>query len=385
MEQVNKANYQTYILFFSWTSSLIAAMARPYIRLELAQIVLPIVLIDIALNLRRQNPKLNRVSYHFISLLFILYGWLIFSMAYSPSLSYKYDKTFFFVANIVYFLYPFFIKKINFELLIRLYCIIILPLSAYYDYMLSIVWKVKSNETALFMNIRDAYLIVGGHLGILFLLLLFYNKNIYLKIITLILLIATSARAPLLFVILIFLFYFISNLKIQPVKPKTIIRTSVVAFSLFIVAIYKADAINNLFSNAYKRFGSLAGGADGSALERINRLKFAFYHPFEKVTTFFFGNGIGSFGLLYEKVDKRSYPHNVLLESFFELGMIGLVLFLIIFINVFRKISFKENAFGLLFIFLFLNAMKSSNITDLWILFSIMGGIVSSYALREKQ
>lgn len=385
MEQVNVRNYQTYILFFSWTIGLIAVMIRLFVKIELTPIILGIALLDIVYNLRRENDNFSKFSFQIIFLIFIFYGWLIFSNIYSPSLSYKYDKTIFFIANIIFFIYPFFIKKINFELLIRLYCIIILPLAAYFDYMLSIVWKVKSSSTELFMNIRDAYLVVGLQLGILFLLLLFFKKNIFLKIITFLLLLATSARGPLIIMMIVTLIYLISENKIKILNPKMIIRSVMLVFGLFFVYYFKADAINNLLQSTIIRFGSLVGGEDASALERVFRLKFAIYQPFEKLSSFLFGNGIGSFGLLYEKIDHRSYPHNILIESFFELGMVGLLIFLSLFVAIFHKISFKENVFGLLFLFIFLNAMKSSNITDLWMLFSFMGGIVSLYAVSSQQ
>ncbi len=379
MEPENKANYQTYILFFSWTVGLIAVMIRMFVKIELTPMILTIALIDILYTFSQKKVKPNRFVYHASTILFIFYGWLIFTNAYSPSLSYKYSKTFYFIANIIFFLYPFFIKKIKFDLLIRLYCIIVLPLSIYFVYMNSILWKVKSSSTELFMGIRDAYLVVGIQLGILFLLLLYFKKNIFLKVLTLFLLVASSARGPLVFLLLLILLYLLVEHKIKLFNPKTIFRSIVVFAGISILYYFvNATKLDNLLGNTFRRFGSLAGGEDASALERVSRLKFAFYQPFENITTLFFGNGIGSFGVLYNKIDQRSYPHNIFAECFFELGLIGLVLFLILFSTIFRKISLKNHIFGLLFLFAFLNAMKSSNITDLWILFSFMGGIAAT-------
>jgi hypothetical protein len=246
--------------------------------------------------------------------------------------------------------------------------------------MNSIVWKIKSAGTELFMSIRDAYLVFGIQLGILFLLLLFFNKNIFLKITTFALLVATGARGPLIMMILVILVYSVSTKKITSLNPKTILKSVFVSGFLFMVYFLYSNKLDSLLANTFKRFSSLLGGEDVSALERVNRLKYAFNQPFEKLTTFFFGNGVGSFGILYEKIDQRSYPHNILVECFFELGFIGLLIFLILFITILRKMSFKDNVFSLLFLFAFLNAMKSSNITDLWILFSVMGGMLTMIA-----
>ncbi len=373
------SNYQTYLLFFLWTIGLISTIVRLFVgeRLDLTPWILIIVLVDIIINISKRNWKFNYFSYHVSVLILIFYGWLIFSNAYSPSPSYKFDKTLSFIANIIFFIYPFFIKKINFNLLIKLYCLIILPLSAYFVYMNSIVWSIQSAQTAAFMNIRGSYLIFGIHLGILFLMLLQQNKNIILKIITFSLLVASGARGPLIFTILVILIYYIKERKLIVFNPKSMFRVIFVLMGLTGIYFYKRNTINSLLEKSFSRFGSLAGGDDGSSLERVHRLNFAFHQPFEDLFTFIFGNGIGSFGILFEKIDQRSYPHNILLECFFELGIIGLILMLILFMLVFKKISFKENIFGLLFVFVFLNAMKSSNITDLWILFGTIGGMAS--------
>lgn len=382
MNRSKSFDYQTYVLFFLWTIGLISTFVRLVVgeRIELTPIILAIALIDIFFNLGKTNGTFNKFSYQVLSLILIFYGWLIFSNVYSPSMEFKYEKTISFVANIIFFIYPFFIKRINFDLLIRLYCIIVLPMSAYFVYMNSILWSIRSAQTELFMEIRGTYLTFGMHLGILFLMLLYHKKNIILKILTFSLLVATSARGPLIFLLLVIGLNYLADRKTSLFNPKAILRSIGVLVGLIALYFFKRDTINSLLESSFSRFGSLAGGEDASALERVHRLSFAFYQPFEDLATFIFGNGIGSFGILFEKMDKRSYPHNILLECFFELGIIGLILFIILFVVVSRKLSFKQNVFGLLFLFTFLNAMKSNSMSDIWILFGTMGGIVAMHA-----
>lgn len=386
MNQLSNKNYQTYFLFFSWTIGLFSMAVTMFfhIEVELTPIILAILAIDILFNLKKTPFKnFSILFYRFFILLFIFYGWLIFSNAYSPSLEYKFEKSFKFIINIIFFVYPFFVRKINFNLLIRLYVIFVLPISAYFIYLLSIVWIINTKQTQNFLDIRSSYLSIGIHLGILFLLLLFYKKNIVLKVLTFFLLVASSARGPLLFTIITSIVYLYSKDLKQFFKGSNIFKIVGVGVGLTIFYLYKPNLINSLLANTILRFTSLGSGVDKSSMERIERLEMAFYSPFEKISTFIFGHGVGSFGVLFDKIDQKSYPHNIFLESFFELGIIGLILFAMLFLIVFSKLSIKSNVFSLLFLFMFLNAMKSSSIIDLWLLFSFMGGVILMYKTKN--
>lgn len=72
------------------------------------------------------------------------------------------------------------------------------------------------------------------------------------------------------------------------------------------------------------------------------------------------GSGIGSFSLLTMGEDVTYYPHNIFLEIFFENGLIGLILFLIILFLFFK--SFKLNIVYLLCIYFLIASLVSGDI-----------------------
>ena len=381
----NTSNYQSYLFLFLWIAPAISVILALYFNIDLVLIAVLVVFVDILIQIVKKRVKFDAFFYRILCIVLIFYGWVIVSNTYSPSPAYKYVKTINFMVNIMFFIYPIFITKINFKIITNLYCIILIPLSIYFIYMKSILWSVTNSSTELFMSVRGAYLILGTHIGILFLILVYFKRKIYLQILAFLLLLGIGARGPLIFAILIFIFLYITNNKITFLHPKYIFKFVIGIITVGTIYIVSNSYIDSLLKNSFTRFESLFGGEDGSALERVNRISFAINQPFDSLEHFVLGNGFGSFGILYDKIDIRSYPHNIFLEAFFELGLIGVSIFLILFISIFRKISFKKNVFHVLFIFLFLNAMKSSGITDLWILFSCMGAIaISERFITEK-
>ena len=105
MDELKSKDYQTYILFFSWTVGLIATVLRLFVEIEdPVKYVLVIMLLDIFLNLGSKHKRFNPYAIKVLILILIFYGWLLFSISYSPSRSYKYDKALYFIANIIFFI-----------------------------------------------------------------------------------------------------------------------------------------------------------------------------------------------------------------------------------------------------------------------------------------
>ncbi|MFI8604742.1 O-antigen ligase family protein [Cellulophaga baltica] len=382
METSQNKNYQSFILFFAWTASVMSIISRLYSGIDLVVIALFTVLLDIAINFKQIKVEIRFDFYKYLSLVLIFYGWILFTNAYSVSPTYKFEKSLTFIANVIFFIYPFFIKKINFNHIIKYYTFLIVPVTIYFIYMKSIIWSVDSEATEMFMTIRNTYLVFGIHMGIYFLLLIYFKKNIFLKILAFFLLLACSARGALIFTIITTFIYFLINNKIRKFKANLIFKFAALIITCFSIYFLFSSKIDSLLTSSISRFDSLLGGEDGSSLERVHRLEFAITQPFEKLSTFLIGNGMGSFGILYEQVDKRSYPHNIFVECLFEYGLIGLILFISFFLVLFKNFSLKKDIFHLLFLFVFFNALKSSSITDLWLLYGFAGGMVS---LNYKQ
>lgn len=243
--------------------------------------------------------------------------------------------------------------------------------------MKSIVWIVDSEATQIFKELRNYYLGVGLHLGILFILCYYKFRQVWLLALIAFLLVASSARAALLFLVLTFLtFEFVRLPKIRFKKKLLYIGLISFLFSSILVFSLRSKILP-LLQTSIVRFRVLFKGGGKSTTERLDAMSFAITEAFSDFTTFAFGNGIGSFGLLYMGNDGRAYPHNIFLEILFEVGLIGLILLLSIFLVVFYSGIKGNKLLFVLFFYCFINAMKSSSFTDLWVLFSIMGLILN--------
>ena len=377
----NSFKYQNFLLAFIWLSGMLKDYLYIYVvEFDIVKWILIIVSLDIVFHSLIRKIKFSRFSVFTILILLIFYILMVFSSTYSPSLDYKYEKVATFMVNIPFLIYPLFIAKMNFNTIIKVYSIVLIPLSLFYIYMSSIKWLVVNNSTEVFKEAGFDYLTLGIHLGILFILLNYFKKNVWMQLIIYFLLIATAARGPIIFITLLFL---MMNFKQLISFRKAYIKKMIWILGILTLLVQLFfNQISPFFLRSIDRLVAL-NLEDSSVLPRIEMMKFAFYQPFESFITFVFGNGIGSFGVLYNQIDARAYPHNILLEIFFEMGIIGLGLFLLFVMYIFIKfLSQNNNVFYPLFFFILLNSFKSSSLTDTWILFSFVGGL-SIYSFKK--
>ncbi len=88
------------------------------------------------------------------------------------------------------------------------------------------------------------------------------------------------------------------------------------------------------------------------------------------------GNGIGSYSLSFFGEDVIYYPHNIFLELFFENGLIGTFLFILLIFFYFK--SFKYNIINFLVLFYFFASLASGDIPGNNNLFILL--FLSAYA-----
>ena len=87
---------------------------------------------------------------------------------------------------------------------------------------------------------------------------------------------------------------------------------------------------------------------------------------FLNVSNFIFGTGIGSYEIEVSGFDGRNHPHNQILEIWTELGLIGLVIYLVYFIFLIKNNSkFYVYISNLIIIYSVLNLLKSSSLVDI--------------------
>lgn len=99
------------------------------------------------------------------------------------------------------------------------------------------------------------------------------------------------------------------------------------------------------------------------------------------IQKFLVGHGIGSWPLLIGHIDIQAYPHNLILETLVEFGLIGLAILGTLFIFGIRNLggwnTIRNNSLKLLVCMLFLNtllnAMVSGDLTDNRIVFGALG------------
>jgi len=116
--------------------------------------------------------------------------------------------------------------------------------------------------------------------------------------------------------------------------------------------------------------------------KRLEYFIFSKENIFKSSKSVLIGYGLGSFSNEFSNEDKRLYPHNIILEIFFELGIIGLLIMIgLVLANIKIFKSFLTNFALLAVIILFLNAMKSSSIVDLRVLFALYA--ISIFHFKE--
>jgi len=114
-------NFQNSLISILILSGILSAFINAYyIKFDFTLFVLLIVSIDILYNVFKNNVRINKLYLFILTLIFIFYAYIIASLLYSPSPRYKYVKTFFFIVNIIFFIYPVFVKKIDYEKILKI-------------------------------------------------------------------------------------------------------------------------------------------------------------------------------------------------------------------------------------------------------------------------
>ncbi len=353
---------------------LLSGALKPFILTYIGNFdVVLLVSILAILYIFKNKGKLNKTIIDPSIVLLLFTAYIVLSWTYTTSHSYVFNKTFSYCLNLLFFIFPFFLKQLNVKQWIWIYGIILIPLTYFFIQMKAILWTSLAPDDS-FMDLKSNYLALGYHLGVLLVLLNYYKQSVIIQIIVFILLFGSSARGPLLFAIITLIIINVQDVK--ALLSNLIKRFGYVIFVLgitFIVFIVFKDKIMPLLDNALQRFDRIGTDNDKSLGARYEFFEFAFYKPFDSLSTLFFGFGFGSFGKEFFNEDMRAYPHNILLEIFFELGLVGLIIFLVFLILVFKLIFRSKNIFTFILLFSILNAAKSYNLADSWVLFMFFG------------
>ena len=269
-----------------------------------------------------------------IAIVLALNLWMIVSLLYTYSPSYCYTKLFMFLTILVALGFPF-LYRFKPRLFFNLYSYIGSGLVFIYSALLPTFFagymSMFNDEDREFVV---KYLDIGHLAGIMILLLAFTCPRMKPLIkavligINLWAVLISAARGPIVFLFLVLLLKF-AAVTITFIKGKGKLKLkylfyTAAGFGVFsAAAYYMMDRYAELIERTFRRMTLVLDTGSSSVAKRFDMLSFTFEKIFENAWNFLMGLGIGSFGILFNGVDERNYPHNVILELWFEIGIIG--------------------------------------------------------------
>ena len=339
---------------------------------------------------------IKKIFYTPIMLFLVFYIWMIMTLTFSSSVEYLFNKIFLFLTNILAFVFPlFFFSKIEIKSLLNKFVLVSTPLSIWFIFF--ILPNMYLNE--IYNSVSATYLIVSLYSGMNILMLLLLKvklfKNSYINLLFIILnivvLILSGGRGGLVLAFLVLTIFVFFKLKLKQLKL-ILTSTSLIILSGFIIVNFISQTkYSELFERSIMRLELLTEfngfNSGGNSVEvRTEMISFSYEKIFHSPTSLLFGYGIGSFSYEYTGIDGRGYPHNLVLEILFELGLIGLLIFLT-FSGVTLK-HFKYTALSWIVFYLFLNSLKSSSLVDLRVLFFMFSLVLidggNNFILKNK-
>ncbi len=370
------------------------ALKGIYLPINLSLIILPLLIFFIVrygVQLKLQNiPYINLVT---VISLMVFWSWMVITSIYSPANKYKVVKSLLFLVNILLFVYPI-IVPLNYRRLFKQIIIIATVIEPILFVFIPLL---------LFGDIEGSksyYLALGeisGTILLFYLVLLHKNyikfslSHLFIIFIHLFILFLNPARGPIIFtLIMIFIWgithtYRFFELKVAFVSSGILVLIGGILLLVFTTfpeyGNFLLERMSKLIHLVISDDTSLMGV---STYQRIVFWEYSIKMIFADWFHFIFGYGVGSFGTLFKGIDGRLYPHNMFLETWFEMGIIGFGLLIIFGIMYLLAILRKGNVWLLIPLGVpFLDAMKSFSLSDLRILFGVMG-ILLNFVYWEK-
>ncbi|CAH1528163.1 conserved membrane hypothetical protein [Vibrio rotiferianus] len=291
----------------------------------------------------------------------------IFSITYTPSEQYALKKFLSFLICIFIYLLPQLFIRFDVDIFIRRFVNISIILSIIF---VLVFYFIPSNSPLGVM--KENYLVVGYLCGLNILILFAFERKISTPLVFfIIVLMLTGARGPLIFTVATSALIWINMFGfLKLFAPKTLLFIFIL-MSIVLGLAYFFDFIYNMLLGSFNRLSLLFSSDIGdSANIRIHHILESWQHIKDKPL---FGYGFGSYGLVTTGTDIRSYPHNIFLELWFEVGIFGLLSFLFFCVYHFR-LSYLKLGFpaACILLYIILNSLKSSSFAEVKFLFSFM-------------
>lgn len=352
----------------------------------------------IALKRLYKNARIDKRIIGTIILFFFFVFITLFSLLYTDSTGYYLDKSLRFIIITSWaFLGTFFVLNSRDSIRKFIFSLVIIASVSSFFIVRNFLYGASSDVGFIGLSdgnyLGSARLIGTGALGIL-VLYLYKNMNKTMRIIafftlllTAVSLIMTGARMPIISFVLTFLILTLTT-TIRLKKGTIYLRkgTKKIALLLILTVPFLSLVKDAAFAQTlqYRINVLFDEGMGASASGRLDRFDTALNMMKEN---FLLGGGFGSFGVHYQGLDGREYPHNLFLEVGAELGLIGLIIITaLICLVLFRSLkSIKNGDYVSVWIFasliyLLVNAMVSGDLNDNRMLFALMG-IAAHYPL----
>ncbi len=314
--------------------------------------------------------------------LLFFYFWILFSLIYSASESYSYFKAFAFLSCLLGFFLPIFYKKFDFDAFFKSFLIVGSIVGLYTVSILPTLLRAGADSEIY----RSVYLSMGYLCALNALVSLYlatpgrYFYAVSAMVGFVVMAFLAGARGPLLFsCLLILAALFFSTEKrrnhyrligyLLPVVLGLVVFGGTLVATNDDFAFMVERSLDRLFMLAEEE------GLDS----RLVVFEFSINHIFSSLQVFFIGDGIGSFGLRHLNEDVRDYPHNLLLEVWFELGLVGLIAISLFLYktgrNIFMSAGYLHVSIG---IYVILNAFKSASLVDARVMYAFLAlGLIS--------
>jgi len=339
--------------------------------------------------LQGPNPRISKSQLRSCIILGLLISWNAFTLFYTISPAYSYEKLTLFVLIGICFSMPIVIRDIDTVMVVRSYCLFAFPMAVIFCHQM--YTKYLSSWDEHFMTFQANYLALSELLG--FGLVCIFERwwilpnrawQVPLLITGIAIMLLLGARGPLLFVLACFAFRTVRELASGRVKikPKAIVQTISLFFlsCILLAGFYVANplAVERLFERTLYRFSSIGSEfgqeerVGSQTMTRVDLIDRALDYTFESVGSTLFGQGIGGFGMRYFGEDKRAYPHNIFLEVLVESGIVGLALLVCFLGSVLSSLDPRPAISPLAVIYWLLNSLKSHTIVDLKVLFAAL-------------
>lgn len=274
--------------------------------------------------------------YLILTLIFLFF----ISNLYTISYIYSEKKNIAMILNFLTLLYPIMVFKTTIfkELEKVMYIVGIFTICSLIYVYFTTTFIIFFDATKAIENV-PTYLSIGIILSTCFIFSLFRKASIPViiyRLFILFLLTQLGGRGPIFNLIICLFFYYVLNFKQLKFNYKVVLSiVSIVCIFIF----YLDTIIGFIVENVnIDRFNFLkASEEDKSILYRIlvfrRGLESFYEHPF-------IGQGIGSSGIALTGHDEVEFPHNLILESLIELGIIGGLIYIFIYGYFFIK-NFK--------------------------------------------